>query len=120
VATKKCPKLGDPVRHGSPKPDDQEPWLKHCASCHAARMGYCHNHAGISTALQKHTDTMGAAHSIHPEQSDSWAAAQAHILNLVHRYQDAGAKFVQVRAHADQDQPDMPFARTVVSVTALK
>lgn len=121
AASGKCGKMGDPVRHGSETPQSgPEPWLKHCASCHAARMGYCHNHAGIAAALAKHTEqTTGAGHVIHPEQKDAWSAAQAHILTLVSGL-PAGVKFVRVRAHADQDQPEQPFARVVVSVTALK
>jgi hypothetical protein len=120
VAMGKCPKLGDPVRHGSPKPDDNEPWLSHCPACHAARMGYCHHHAGIETALAKHTVSgSGAGHVIHPEQKDAWSAAQAHILTLVSGL-PAEVKSVRVRAHADQDQPNADFARVVVEVAASK
>lgn len=120
AAMKKCPKLGDVTRHGSPTAADPEPWLKHCSSCHAARMGYCHNHCGISVALQKHTMTItGAGHTIHAEQNDGWQAAQAHILGLATN-QPADVKNIRVRAHADQDQPEMPFARVNIEITASK
>src|SRR5208282_3143472 len=122
AAMKKCGKLGDIVRHGAETPQSgPEPWLKHCSSCHAARMGYCYLHCGVDTALQKHTVSVtGAGHVIHSEQAEGWSAAQAHIMTLAAGKAAKGVKTIRVRAHADQDQPEMPFARVVVSVTALK
>jgi hypothetical protein len=105
VSMKKCGK--DPGRHGSN--------FASCSSCHAAKIGYCHNHCGVAKAIGEHTK----AHDIDPKLAKPFelvgAAISAYAASL-----PKDVKNVYVKAIADQDQPNAPFAKVRLEIVATK
>jgi hypothetical protein len=108
ASTKKCVK--DSVRHGA---------TPHaCTTCFSAKIGMCHHHYGIGQALLEHTAAMG--HVIHDEHQASWEAAKRFILERAAGLAQLNVARIWVRAHANQDQPDMPFSAVHIEVIAHK
>lgn len=88
-----------------------------CSTCHAARMALCHHHCGIARALEEHLGAMG--HVIHAEQLAGWLAAKTYVLAQSAAWPPE-VREIQVRVHANQDQPEMPFAAVFVELVARK
>ena len=105
VSLKKCPK--SPAAHGSNPAG--------CAACHAAKIGHCANHAGLEAALAQHTDE----HEIHKDHAATYTAACEAILNYAASL-PPDVKAIYVKAVADQDIPDAPFAKIMIEVVATK
>ena len=108
AATKKCSK--DSAAHG-PTPGA-------CTTCQAARHGHCHHHCGVGTALIEHTGVAG--HKIHDEHQAAWDDTKEAILKRCATLSKLGVSRVYVRAHANQDQVDMPFSAVHLEIVAYK
>jgi hypothetical protein len=111
AAMKSCGKTAE--RHGR-NADGSSPHQA-CSTCQAAKLGYCHNHAGLAKVLSEHSKD----HPIDAALSTRWSALMGAITGHVDLL-PPDVKNVHVRATIDQDQPDMPFAKLRIEITATK
>jgi hypothetical protein len=86
-----------------------------CPSCDAAKLGHCHNHCGLSTALAKHADRHVIDERLMPGFKQASQAVLDALVAQKASYPKATRVYARVVAYGSQD-PDNHHTRVTIEV----
>ena len=88
-----------------------------CTQAQAATHGYCHNHAGLSLALDRHLSVNDVSD---PRQAASFESLKTALLQYVKTFPTSEAPNISVEMKWQQDHQGGPLSRMILTVDAIR